>query len=353
MTQNSNEIIITKENYKQKLSDLYELRLKQYELKNNKDVNDTKSIVRLFDMLDERPNVCGFYDGRQNEIDGMSEEIDIYIKAFERYITAIDKSLIQKEKEKAGMQERILEYRDKIAECESNIARLDVELQDDENLKNEIHKGLSKKPHKGMDFLLIPDEVQKGNTILFGSYTHDQNGKIPIEWIVLDIQEGKLLLTSKYALDCQQYNTEYEDVTWETCSLRKWLNEEFVNNAFSIDEQKLIQGTIVTADRNPSYNTDMGEDTNDKVFLFSINEVNKYFASDEERKCRPTAYAVRNGASRGRKNKNCIWWLRSLGGGLKYAAYVDRGGMVYDYGTGAYHGYGVRPALWIDLEYLI
>lgn len=93
----------------------------------------------------------------------------------------------------------------------------------------------------------------------------------------------------------------------------------------------MIPTVTVTADNNPDYSTNPGNATQDRVFLLSITEVNKYFASDDERKCKPTAYAVANGAYEG--------------------ASVYYFGTVYEDGHGVYYADGaVRPALWIDLN---
>ena len=62
-------------------------------------------------------------------------------------------------------------------------------------------------------------------------------------------------LISKYALDCVQYNTKEESVTWETCSLRKWLNETFLNEAFTVVEQAQLAVVTVTADVKPKDST--------------------------------------------------------------------------------------------------
>ena len=85
--------------------------------------------------------------------------------------------------------------------------------------------------------------VEEGKYITFGSYEQDNNtsnDKENIEWLVLDVLGDEAIVISKYALDCQQYNTSFTDVTWETCSLRKWLNETFLNAAFSSTEQNSI-----------------------------------------------------------------------------------------------------------------
>ena len=210
-------------------------------------------------------------------------------------------------------------------------------------------KEIKPKYHKE---LLLKAHV--GSYVFFGSYEQDNNtsnGKEDIEWLVLAKTGDRVLVISRYALDCQHYyNISYTDVTWETCSLRKWLNGTFINNAFSSDEQKMIQSTTVTADKNPSYNTSPGNNTTDKVFLLSITEVNKYFSSNGgARQCQGTAYCYAQGAFKA-SNGNCLWWLRSPGYFSDYAAYVFHDGSVYDRGSSVdYDGRAVRPALWIDL----
>ena len=196
--------------------------------------------------------------------------------------------------------------------------------------------------------------AQIGDYIVFGTYEQDNNtlnGKEDIEWIVLARERGCVLVISRYALDCQKYNTSYTDVTWETCSLRTWLNETFISNAFSSDEQTIIQSTTVSPDANPSYSTSSGKNTTDKLFLLSIMEANKYFYSDSARKCQATAYAKERGSNTDTNLDTCWWWLRTPGS--------DSGNAAYGYGLGSIDDYGkhvdlksgaVRPALWISLD---
>lgn len=212
------------------------------------------------------------------------------------------------------------------------------------------------------------DSAVVGDTIIFGKYEQDNitlNGKENIEWLVLAKKDNRLLVISQYALDCQPYNTEDVNVTWENCTLRTWLNENFFNAAFSDGEKGMIPTVTVSADKNPDYNTNPGNATEDKVFLLSITEANRYFKTDEERMCVPTAYAkahgaytssdfIKGGAATG------WWWLRSpgkvdyhvLGGGrMNLAANVDRDGGVISYGYDVSRDSGcVRPAMWIDLS---
>ena len=162
-------------------------------------------------------------------------------------------------------------------------------------------------------------------------------------------------MISKYALDCQPYNKKYTNVTWETCSLRKWLNDTFLNAAFSKEEQAMISTMTVSADKNPDYSTSPGSSTQDQIFLLSIPEVKRYFSSDEERRCVPTAYAIAQGAHTSNNysvggKATCWWWLRSPGLNSNGAAGVDDVGSVGSNGFYvSYFNVAVRPALWINL----
>ena len=194
--------------------------------------------------------------------------------------------------------------------------------------------------------------VNVGDTYRFGSYEQDNNksnGQEDIEWLVLAKEGTKILVISKEALDCKPYNKSCTDVTWETCTLRKWLNNDFINAAFSADERTMIPTVTVSADKNPDYSTNPGNATQDQVFLLSITEVNKYFSSDSARQCKPTDYAVANGAWES-DSGNCWWWLWSPGLTQDYAASVYSDGDVAFGNRVDCDDSAVRPALWIDLN---
>ena len=192
-----------------------------------------------------------------------------------------------------------------------------------------------------------------GDIVTFGSYEQDNdfsNGTEPIEWIVLDVQGGKSLLISRYGLDRQPFHTEQKDTTWDKSTLRTWLNSSFMDAAFSTEEQAWIKTTHVSATnaKNPEFNTNPGNSTEDKIFLLSINEANQYFASDEERLCMPTEYAKAQGCYVNSAG-NCWWWLRSPGGFSPSAASVTEEGIVSAYGVNVYiSARADRPALWVD-----
>lgn len=189
-------------------------------------------------------------------------------------------------------------------------------------------------------------------TIEFGSYPQDSNGaKKPIEWIVLEKQENKVLVISKYGLEYKSYNDKDEDITWENCTLRRWLNEEFIETAFSEDEKEMVEKTSLRNADNNWYGTDGGKDTVDRVFLLSIDEVRKYFSSWDARICKPSEYAKSQHIRCYTKYREgaCSWWLRSPGDDHKCAATIQKNGVGENFGGGCVDGVfnAIRPALWI------
>lgn len=195
--------------------------------------------------------------------------------------------------------------------------------------------------------------AEQGSVVIFGKYEQDNNTNDyteNIEWLVLVKDESRLLLVSRDVLDCQPYNKERTFLTWEDCSLRRWLNEEFINAAFTETEKNIIENTHITADKNTYYLTESGNDTYDRIFLLSLKEGEKLFPDYNSRIAKPTAYAKFKGVNSNEFNR-CWWWLRSPGASLDFAA------VIYYEGTFDYYGdfvdtdfIGVRPALWVNLK---
>ena len=199
---------------------------------------------------------------------------------------------------------------------------------------------------------------EEPETVLFGSYEQDgdaANGKEPIEWLVLDRDGDKALLLSKYALDHQSFMPFYEPVTepftWESCSLRQWLNSTFLNAAFSAEEQRrLLTTTVITAPggRKGSENPFT---TEDRVFLLSDTEVYAYFSSEAATVTDYTAYALSEDPWAGNATAPApaIWWLRTTDGGNHPDSVYTRGGV--GEGARSYEGEYVRPAIWVDMSW--
>ena len=213
-----------------------------------------------------------------------------------------------------------------------------------------------------------------GGIVTFGTYPQTASGtdRTPIEWVVLDYDEknNRALLLSRYGLDAQPYNKDYGNITWEKCTLRTWLNGTFLNKAFTAQEQGIIVLTNVDNGSSQGFDfetvllsaekTTGGNDTQDKVFLLSYAEANKYLdvtygnSSNTKSRAAPTSYAIRQGASTSSSYKTADgaaagwWWLRSPGLNQRRAALVYYVGSLVYYDVNRTSG-AVRPALWIDL----
>jgi len=230
-----------------------------------------------------------------------------------------------------------------------------------------------------------------GDVIPFGEW----------EWLVLDVQDNKALIITNDVIEQRPYNVgggkrvEGVSVTWETCTLREYLNGEFLQK-FTPRELGRIEETKILNPKNLWYSSDGENDTIDKVFLLNLEEVDKYFgdSGDYLNKVRKTsndgklinahdglAFSNSNDSSRIAKfgNEASTWWLRSLGdysnvhtaaavtiyGEIlgnkslalsssldyqRYAAYVFIDGVVNVRGyTVGHRDGGVRPALWLLL----
>lgn len=187
-----------------------------------------------------------------------------------------------------------------------------------------------------------------GDSFQFGEYEQDKNGdfKSPIEWKILKKEKDRILMISKYALDVKPYNTTAANVTWEDCSLRKWLNGTFLESAFSQDEQDMIKLTS-------------NESSQDKVFLLSRTEAQIYFKTDKERQVRNTKYAVEKCDNKYFAANRCFWWLRSQtdesGWSGNAADIVAGSGRLCKYQSTPYMSRvdapntSVRPAIWVDI----
>ena len=186
-------------------------------------------------------------------------------------------------------------------------------------------------------------DVKKGDILWLG--------KAPIPWVVLDKKDGILTLISKYALDCQPYNQIYNSVSWDTCTLRRWLNRDFVHGVFSDDEKDSLDTVYIGRD-DVLYKEPVEGATEDKVYLLSIAEAESYFKSDDERRARVTAKA------KGRIMWASFdvyghWWLRSPSADDVGATYVMTDGRTFDHGgvilSNSYDRYfdhyGVRPVI--------
>lgn len=201
------------------------------------------------------------------------------------------------------------------------------------------------------------EETRVGDTVMFGQYEQDgnlDNGSEPIAWQVLDVQGGKALLMSRYALDCLPFHDEKTDAAWNQSALNAWLQADF-HAAFTDAEWAAIAPVTLAdtaADGNPEWQNTDAEPAETHVFLLSYAQVMQYLPEQEQRKVSGTEYA----RSRGAKFLGFTtigigetdWWLRSPGKESYDACFLDVRGAV---GTKCVtEKLGVRPALWMDLS---
>ena len=166
--------------------------------------------------------------------------------------------------------------------------------------------------------------------------------KRKIEWEVLDCSDdGKsVLLISKYILIHKAFNEDNTKLTWENSTLRKWLNNQFINSAFTETERALIKSVTITNEKNSKYNIDGGKNTTDKIFLLSISEAEKYYGNRVDDSVRMDIKGTTN-----------QWWLRTPGSGKYRTSYINSYGGVYSQGwTSDTNVYGVVPVMWINLS---
>lgn len=150
-------------------------------------------------------------------------------------------------------------------------------------------------------------------------------------------------------LECIEFNTEFDCVTWDNCTLRTWLNEDFLNEAFSITEQTMMPTVPVSVNENPLFGGDPGKETQDKVFLLSATEAGIYFTSAWARRCKPTIEAEAQGACTD-SDGFVQWWLRTPGNGFDALIVETDGDIIYHGELVNSDDTVVRPAMWIDLE---
>ena len=204
-------------------------------------------------------------------------------------------------------------------------------------------------------------EVTIGEVIQFGNYS----------WRILDIKDNIALIITEYIIDHRSYHEAYKDITWADCSLRKYLNGEFYNKFNECEKAKIVPVINKNLD-NQWYGSQGGADTEDNIFLLSIEEVAcKYFGDSSAKLYNPKKNQkymywfhpkdINNSKRIARLNPNkgsWWWWLRSPGRLNVRAVYIHGDGNIGIQGNNILLGNrsdgrctgGVRPALWLRIE---
>ena len=202
-----------------------------------------------------------------------------------------------------------------------------------------------------------------GGTIYLGAYEQDgntANGKEDIEWYVLKQEDNQMLVLSVNALDYQPFATTGAEATWADSYIRKWLNNTFLDEAFTAEEKSIIANSLVSADTHPDYSkwgVDPGEDTQDEIFLLSAREFERAYLRDYARDGEKTRYVgnkIQESASSDASNS---WWLRTPSISYRHISAVNSEGEEYSVDIFTFEGMGqrptealVRPAMWITID---
>lgn len=171
-------------------------------------------------------------------------------------------------------------------------------------------------------------EYWVGNIVTFGCF----EGK-PIRWKVLDERGRMRMLFAETPVTRRPYHETPTDTSWRECSLRHWLNGEFLEAAFTPAERAKITAVRVENPRNAMYYTNAGLNTMDRAYVLSAPEAEKYFPDQKDRAL------------------GDWWWLRTPGSNLFSAVAVYDDGSLYEFGIHVhYENGGVRPVVWVLLK---
>ncbi len=237
--------------------------------------------------------------------------------------------------------------------CKNKTSKISQEIQfiqkdilaEQERRSKEQHE--QERIRKRNDFF---KKFNVGSIVEFGKYFINKNDAIkePVKWRVLARDVDKVLLITDKGIALKRYhesvgfiNVFFTGINWARCSLRRWLNTDFLETCFSNEEQSQI---ILTRLENNE-----GGDTVDKIFLLSIDEARKYFENNGDRSCTVTSYAKRTNS--GTFGDSYDWWLRSSSHSAT-AFFVSGYGSINDSTRelADNDSISVRPALWLNLN---
>ena len=216
-----------------------------------------------------------------------------------------------------------------------------------------MYHHISKNPAQWNDYVISPEEFeddlrylsshgwesvgvrellawQTGKTVRFGQVDGE-----PIVWRVLDEDGRSRLLMAEKPVAFLPYHTERDHTNWSQCSLRRWLNKDFMEHSFTLPERMDILLTPVRNDTDARWKVENGPNTRDKAFVFNQQEMERYYPTPADRKC------------------GQWYWLRGHGWSMlsPMAVYVD--GTFYEYGVNKNSDeIGVRPAMWVRKKVL-
>ena len=175
----------------------------------------------------------------------------------------------------------------------------------------------------------------------------------PIKWKILSSSNGKLTLYAEDIIEQSRWDSSVI-LNYKTSTIRSFINGDFLNGAFSSEEQAMIQAT--TVDNGTSTVPSAGascvcENTTDKVFLLSYKDVingETYGFTNSSRMKQATDFAKANGlyvsVSSVTSENQTMYWTRSPydNSTYNYATMISTGEVM---GGGIEANLGVAPAI--------
>lgn len=169
-----------------------------------------------------------------------------------------------------------------------------------------------------------------GNKVTYGT----KDGE-PIRWTVMAEAGRNRLLFADYPVAYMPYHVDRDHTNWVACSLRRWLNKDFMEQCFSMHERMNILLTRVDNDQDKRWSVENGPATRDKAYVFTKAELEDYLPTPEARTCGEW------------------YWLRGHGSNLLSPMAVYEDGTIYDYGINKNsENVGVRPCIWVRCSVL-
>lgn len=190
--------------------------------------------------------------------------------------------------------------------------------------------------------------MQVGDKITFDKYL----------WRVLDIQDNMALIITDQIIEQRAYHSKYIETTWNDCETRRYLNGEFYDRFDETNKSRILQVTNKNMD-NPWYGTKAGNESQDRIFILSLEEVCRYFGDSTDKLYNRgnNRYWKKNDENNRKRlagfGETCWWWwLRSPGRHNRLAAYVHgTDGCVGVNGNNVTNDRGgIRPALWLQIS---
>lgn len=173
-----------------------------------------------------------------------------------------------------------------------------------------------------------------------------------LEWKVVATEEDRVLLTTNtICWDNEPFHNGSNIATWENSTLRTWLNGSLYDTIFTDAEKSMILETEVKNKENPKYHKGGGKDTKDKLFIPSVDEIQKYYSSSKE------LNPAQDDEDMYDEN---MYFLRTTGKSHQYVSYIDSNGKINLFGYDV-NGYcygdidddctiGTKPFMWVKCD---